>query len=525
MSPDPTGVIALIRSLARKVQGAQRKVTHFFGIGPFLGDVLRGTLGTGMARGVGLAREAALAHVFGASSAYDAFLIAYFIPHLLRRLLGEGGLAAAFLPLYVRAEQRGEGAPFARATLISLLFILVPVCTLGSLLAPWYIPLLAAGFPPEKLSLAVSLAKWVFPFLALSSLSALAGGVLNAHGRFFLPALAPAILSLATILGALILSRSFSLPILGVVVGVLLGGAGMVVFQLPWAAGHLQGEGEVRLGELKEMGRRLLPVLGGLAVAEVNLLVDNRLASFLADGSVAVLQYAMRLFQLPVGMLAVSVATAALPRLSREALRASDTGFFASLSKGVGLGAALLLPAMAGLLVLGRPTVILLFQHGAFTQADTVRTSGALFAYLSGLWAYGLVYLFSRAFYALGRPGVPVLTAAVAVGINIGLDLWWVGPWGTFGLALATGVAGWADALLQGWLLWRQRRGWIPYRTILGAFVATGGMALLLWACDRAFLAQLGPWGEVLCGVPLGVVIYVGLGKLVGLDQKLRAAR
>ena len=515
MASGPKGVIAQVGSLARKV-------ARFFGIGPFLGDVLRGTLGTGLARGVGLAREVALAHVFGASSAYDAFLIAYFVPHILRRLLGEGGLAAAFLPVYVRAEERGEGAPLARATLISLLLVLVPVCTLGCLLAPWYIPLLAGGFPPEKLSLAVSLARWVFPFLVFSSLSALAGGVLNAHGRFFLPALSPAVLSLGVILGALVFSRVFSPPIFGVAVGVLLGGAGMVALQLPWAAKRFKGEGEVRLGELKEMGRRLLPVLGGLAVAEVNLLVDNRLASFLADGSVAVLQYAMRLFQLPVGMLAVSVATAALPRLSREAVRGSDAGFSAALSKGVGLGAALLLPAMAGLLVLGRPIVALLFQHGAFTQADTVRTSGALSAYLSGLWAYGLVYLFSRAFYALGRPEIPVLTAAAAVGVNIGLDLWWVGPWGTFGLALATGLSGWVDALLQGFILWQGRRGWIPWRTVALAAAAALGMGLGLWALDRWVLAGLGTWVRVLVGVPAGLGLYLALAKAVGLDKTLR---
>ena len=270
------------------------------------------------------------------------------------------------------------------------------------------------------------------------------------------------------------------------------------------------------------MGRRLLPVLGGLAVAEVNLLVDNRLASFLADGSVAVLQYAMRLFQLPVGMLAVSVATAALPRLSREAVRGSDAGFSAALSKGVGLGAALLLPAMAGLLVLGRPIVALLFQHGAFTQADTVRTSGALSAYLSGLWAYGLVYLFSRAFYALGRPEIPVLTAAAAVGVNIGLDLWWVGPWGTFGLALATGLSGWVDALLQGFILWRGRRGWIPWRTVAQAAAAALGMGLGLWALDRWVLAGLGAWVRVLVGVPAGLGLYLGLAKAIGLDKTLR---
>jgi len=512
------------------MKSAPRRLTWLLGgrvgRGSFLGDVLQGALGTGLSRLLGLAREAALAHVFGASAAYDAFLIAFFIPHLLRRLLGEGGLAAAFLPVYVRAEERGEGTALARATLVVLLLGLPPLCALGALLAPWYVPLLARGFPPEKLALAVTLARWVFPFLALVSLSALAGGILNAHGHFFLPAVAPAALSGGMILGALVLSRLFTPPILGLAVGVLVGGAGMLLVQLPRARAHLgRGPAWPPPPELAEVGKRLLPVLGGLAVAEVNLLVDNRLASFLADGSISVLQYAMRLFQLPVGILAVSVATAALPRFSRHAAHAAGEDFTAAVSRGVGLGAALLLPAMAGLLVLGRPVITILFQHGAFSPTDTARTYSALAAYLSGLWAYGLVYLFSRAFYALGHPGIPVLTGAVAVGVNVALDLAWVGPWGTFGLALATGMAGWVDALLQGWLLWRRQAGWLPGRAVLAAALAAGGMAGVLFLCDRFFLAGLGVWGEVFLGIPLGIAIYLGLGLSLGLGRWLKGAR
>lgn len=517
----PAPLRGRLRSLSGIIAGGREFLPPLFG-GAFSGAVFRGAAGTALSRLVGLGREVTLAHVFGASAALDAFFIAYFVPNLLRRLLGEGGMAAAFLPLYVQA--RGEGAPFARAALRALVAVLVPVCALGALLAPLYIPALAAGFSQEKLALAISLARWTFPFLALASLSALAGAILNAHGRFFLPAAAPSAWSLGLILGALFGSRLVSPPVLGLAVGLLLGGVGMVAIQAPVALPHLRGPGHSSPRQLVELGRRLLPVLGGLAVAEVNLLVDNRLASYLADGSVAILQYAMRLFQLPLGILAVSVATAALPRLSAHVAQGTEHGFRQALGKGVALGAALLLPATAGLLVLRRPVVELLFQHGAFTAADTVRTAAALAAYLAGLWGYGLVYLFSRGFYALGRPAVPVLTAAVAVGVNVGLDLAWVGPWGTFGLALATGVAGWVDALLQGMLLWRRGRGWVPWRAVGAAGLAALGMGLLLWGFDRVALAGLGPWGRVLLGVPAGLLLYLSFGRLLGLDRALRGA-
>ncbi|HIE48476.1 TPA: hypothetical protein EYP84_06275 [Candidatus Bipolaricaulota bacterium] len=134
------------------------------------------------------------------------------------------------------------------------------------------------------------------------------------------------------------------------------------------------------------------------------------------------------------------------------------------------------------------------------------------------------MYLFSRAFYALGRPGIPVLTAAVAVGVNVGLDLAWVGPWGTFGLALATGMAGWVDALLQGAALWRWGGGWIPWRAVGAAGLAALGMGALLWGLDRLALAGLAPWGRVLLGVPAGLLLYLSLGRLVGLQRALKGA-
>ncbi len=479
-----------------------------------------------MSRLVGLVRDAAIAYAFGASAGYDAFLVALYIPQALRQVLGEGGLAAAFLPVYARARERGEGEALARSALVYLLALLPVLCVLGALFAPAYLPVLAAGFDPETMQQSVTLARWLFPLIGFISVGALAGGVLNAHGRFFLPALAPAVLNVGMILGAAALARLVQPPILGLALGALLGGGGMTLLLLPPLRRIIRGPWRIWPPHpaLREVAWRLLPALGALVVAELNTLVDNRLASYLIPGSIATLQYAMRLFQLPLGILAVSVTTAALPWLARLAAQADDDGFRRALDRGFLVTAALVLPALAGLLILGTPILTVLFERGAFTAADTARTYASLAAYLSGLWAYALVYLFSRAWFALGRPLLPVLAGAVALAVNIGLNLWWVGIWGTFGLALATGVAGWVNALLLGALLWRRCPGWIPVRKTLQLFLAVGGMAggLIL---VQPLLIPHGPWVTVGTGVPFGIALYAGLAWVFGVTRSLADAR
>lgn len=479
-----------------------------------------------LSRVVGLLRDAAIAYAFGASAGYDAFLVALYLPQALRQVLGEGGLAAAFLPVYARAREDGQGDELARSAFVYLLFVLPPICALGALFAPFYLPVLAAGFAPETMAQSVALARWLFPLIGFISIAALAGGILNAHGRFFLPALAPAVLNVGMIVGATLLARLARPPILGLALGALVGGAGMAILLLPPLRSTLRGPWRVWPPHpaLGEVAWRLVPSLGALVVAELNTLVDNRLASYLAPGSIATLQYAMRLFQLPLGILAVSVTTAALPRLAQLAAQRDEIGFRRALSRGFLTTGTLILPALAGLLILGTPILTVLFERGAFTATDTGRAYAALAGYLSGLWAYALVYLLSRAWFALGRPLLPVLAGAGALAVNIGLNLWWVQIWGTFGLALATGAAGWVNAVLLAVPLWRRHRGWISVHSTVRLFAAVGGMCggLLL---VRPALSPLGPWVEVAVGVPLGVVLYAGLLWTLGIRRFLAGER
>lgn len=496
------------------------------GGGSFLGHVVRGAGGTIVSRLVGLVRDAAIAYAFGATAGYDAFLVALYIPQALRQVLGEGGFASAFLPVYARAREEGQGEALARSALLYLLLLLPVLCVLGSLFAPSYLPLLAAGFDPDTMQQSVALARWLFPLIGFISIGAWAGGIMNAHGRFFLPALAPAVLNLGMILGAVTLARFAQPPILGLALGALLGGGAMVILLFPPLRATLRGPWRIWPPHpaLGEVAWRLVPALGALVVAELNTLVDNRLASHLAPGSIATLQYAMRLFQLPLGILAVSVTTAALPWLARLVAQADHEGFRRALDRGFLVTAALVLPALAGLLVLGVPILTVLFERGAFTAADTARTYASLAAYLSGLWAYALVYLLSRAWFALGRPSLPVLAGATGLAVNVALNLWWVQIWGTFGLALATGVAGWVNALLLGVLLWRRCPGWIPICRTLRLFVAVGSMAGGLMLI-RPLLAPHGAWTIVVVGVPFGVALYAGLLWALRLTRSLADAR
>jgi len=422
-------------------------------------DVAAMAIATGISRLFGLAREVVIADHFGATAAYDAFLIAFFIPQFLRQLLAEGALATAFVPVYMRLRVSSEDADRFANNLFSFLLVLYPVVAIvGILSAPYYVPFLASGFPPEKLALAITLARIVFPFIALIGFSALFMGILNSHHRFFAASFAPVWFNVGMIIGAVFVSVRFpQVPIYGLALGVLIGGGAQLLSQLP----SLRSLGfRFRFilfpvhPAIRELLRRLAPAVLILAVAQVNMLVDNKLASHLGDGSISALQYAMRLFQLPLGVFAVSIATALLPRLSAAEARGERERFSRYLSDGIAASTFVLLPAMVGLFVVGPDLIRLLFEHGSFHSVDTLRTARALSYYVIGLLPYGLVYVQTRACYAIGRTVFPLFASILAVATNVALDLSLVGPLREGGLALATAVAGAVNALALLAFLW-----------------------------------------------------------------------
>ncbi|UCF10723.1 MAG: murein biosynthesis integral membrane protein MurJ [Candidatus Bipolaricaulota bacterium] len=406
----------------------------------YLRDALLMAMATGISRLFGLARDAAIADRFGASAAYDAFVVAFFVPHLLRRLLAEGALSSAFVPVYTASRAEDSGAERLASNVLTILLLLFPIVVgLGVLLAPAYVPFLASGFDEARIAETVSLTRILLPFIALVGFASVFTGVLNAHHRFLLPALAPVLFNVGMIVGATILVRWFpDRPILGLAVGALLGGTGQLLLQLP-AAMRLGLRLRLALWPLhpgiRRMARLMTPAVLALAVTQINLLVDNKLASHLGAGSISSLQYATRLFQLPLGVFAVSVASALLPRFSDAAARGRPTQLAERLRSGLLAATFVLLPSAVGLLVVSRDAVAVLFEHGRFTAGDTLRTASVLSVYVLGIVPYGLTTIMTRAFYAQGRVALPLLGMVLAVATNVAGDLLLVRPMGIDAIA------------------------------------------------------------------------------------------
>ncbi|MBS3765316.1 murein biosynthesis integral membrane protein MurJ, partial [Candidatus Bipolaricaulota bacterium] len=399
----------------------------------FTRDVVIIAAATAVSRVFGLFRDVVIADKFGAGRAYDAYLIAFFVPHFLRRLLAEGALALSFIPIYTDYLQSdpAEARKLASNTLNLSLIAFPIVVIVGIGLAPYYIPFLASGFTPSQLELTVELTRVIFPFIGIIGFAALAMGILKSNQEFFPPAFAPVFFNIGVITGALVLGRFFSRPIFGLAAGVLIGGLGQLGFQLPylkrtgfsWSPNFLP----VHPG-LKKALRLMAPVVIGLIAMQANVMIDNKLASHLVPGSVSSLQYATRLYQLPLGLFAIAISTAILPRLSGLWASDSKSDFADMLERGVKFSLLIVVPAGAGLYLLGEPIVELLFEHRSFVASDTARTVHVLNFYLVGLIGYSLVTLFSRAFYSVKDTVTPVFVSLVAVGVNVGLDLALVGP-------------------------------------------------------------------------------------------------
>jgi putative peptidoglycan lipid II flippase len=489
----------------------------------FLKSVLVISSSTVLSRILGLVRDVVIAHLFGASRAYDAYLIAFMIPHLLRRLLAEGALSSAFIPIFTaRLTKDGpkQAERFANTVFTAALLFFAVLTVLGIFLAPFYVPFFADGFSREQLDLTVRLTQITFPFIALVGLAAIVMGVLNSYERFFAPAFAPVLFNVGVILSAFGLLSFFAEPIYALAVGVLLGGLGQLLFQIPYLKDRwrYRPQLDLRDRDLHKLFTLMLPSVVGLAIFQINSIVDNKLASHLAEGSISALQYAIRLFQLPLGVFVVSVGSVLLPTLATHAAAKDTESFAQALREGAKFSLFILLPATAGLFALAQPIIQLLFEHGSFTREDTIVTTYALINYLPGLIGYGLAYLLTRAFYALQDTRTPLVVGAITVALNVILDYTLVGPLGVGGLALATSLAGIANALMLFMLLQKRLGMQDVGLTRLGFDLAKMLGASALMGIIVHFLAlwtsSLGEFFAVGLCVTFGAGMYLGLAWL-----------
>ncbi|HOA75238.1 MAG TPA: murein biosynthesis integral membrane protein MurJ, partial [Phycisphaerae bacterium] len=428
-----------------------------------------------VSRVLGLGRDMACSYAFGVGAIMSAWTIAFQIPNLFRRLFGEGALTAASVPVFTERYTREgvEGLDDLAGRVVGLLAVLLGgisvVADLVMLLIVWCCPL------DETAGLILRLTIITLPFSALICVTALLGSLQNVMGRFAPAAAAPIVLNVFMIAGALGGSRLE--PRAGIVVlavAVVLAGIAQVV----WLAWGLRRAGlrlRLRIDWHNPYVRRIaitmLPMTAGLGAVQLNALLDPLLALwFVDDSGPAILSYAQRLYQFPLGVFAIALATAIFPALSRHAAEGDLDGLGRSLSRGICVASFEALPCALGMIVVRYPLIELLFNRGEFARAEDAvgRVAFALLMYALGIWAFGINQLIVRAFYATGDVRTPLKASIANVVVNFGLNLVLVQtPLREAGLALSSAITG---TLQVSWLLWRFDRKLrvIEWRLIAG---------------------------------------------------------
>ncbi len=398
-------------------------------------SLLRSTLifssGTFVSRILGLVREQAIAYAFGANAATDAFWVAFRIPNFLRRLFAEGSFSVAFVPVFTEVKEKRSHEDLKQLvarTAGTLGGVLLVVTALGVLGAGW----VARGFAPGsidepvKLALTTDLLRITFPFLLFVSLTALAGGVLNSFHRFGLPALTPVILNLCMIAGALWLAPHLDTPIMALGWAIFAAGILQLLVQLP-ALRALDLLSMPRWGwnhpDVRRIMRLMVPTLFGSSVAQINLLLDTLIASFLIAGSQTWLAQTDRLLEFPLGIFGVALGTVILPSLSRHHVATDREGFAKALDWGLRTALLISVPAMLALVLLAKPILATLLQHGRFTAHDVDMAALSLSALSFGLPAFALVKVVAPAFYARQDTKTPVRAGIVAMIANMVMNI------------------------------------------------------------------------------------------------------
>lgn len=494
-------------------------------------------------RVLGYARDAVLGNVFGAGVALDAFVAAQTIPNVLRRLVAEGSLMIAFVPLLSSEKERGGPAAmraFTGAVLGLLLPVLAMLCALGVLFPGALVEAFAAGFDAERRALATDLTRIMMPYLAFISLTALAGGALNVQGRFAPTAAAPVLLNVAIIAAALLARGVFEVPIEAVAWGLLLGGALQLLLQLPFVAkeGLLVGPRWAPSDPaVKLLLRRMLPAVFGVAVYQLNMIVIRQIASFLPSGQLTCYFWATRLEEFALGVFAVSISIAALPTLSEHAARGDARAVFATFRRALRATNFITVPAMATLLVLAEPIVGVLFRHGRFSVEDGLLTAELVRVLAFALVPIGAVRVLVPTYYAVGDTRTPVWAASASLLTTAGVGVALGQLLEIRGLTIATVVASCAQVVVLGALLRRRVRESVGAATAPGAAPSTGARgepstaghalrcvaAALPGALGASWAAGQWQWleGRNLIGAALLGGLILGLGVTYAVGCKL----
>ena len=481
-------------------------------------------------RVLGLVREQIFAGLFGAGVAYDAFVVAFRIPNLLRDLFGEGALSAAFVTVFSDHEANRDKESARRLACNTLVFFSVFISLLTLLGLYWAEPIvdfLAPDFreTPGKTELTVRLTRILLPFLLFVSLSAVVMGMLNTKGKFFVPALSSTFFNLGSIVGGLFLAwlfPRFGMPaIAGMAWGTLLGGLLQLLMQLP----TLRKTGfrfnfvfAPRDPGLRRILLLMVPATVGLSATQINIFINTNFASSCGDGAVSWLTYAFRLVQLPIGLFGVALSIAIMPVLARQAAARDMASLKETFTSSLTLVLALALPATAGLVLLDRDIIRIIFEHGVFTEADTAATAQALRWYAVGLFAYAANKVMVPVFYATDSTRYPVIGSFLGVAANLCIIQLVIGAMGHRGIALSTSCALILNFFFLATVLYRKLKGYpLDYlaRGFAKIVLATLVMASGVWGL-RVWLAS---WleGSLARQIPALALIVAAAALLYGV--------
>jgi putative peptidoglycan lipid II flippase len=450
-----------------------------------------------LSRILGFVRDLLIAATLGAGPIADAFFVAFRLPNLFRRLFSEGAFNAAFAPLFAEALTK-DGAPAAkRVAEDALAFAIVAALVftgIAELLMPLLVMALAPGFldDPKQFQRTVEMARLTFPYLALMTLTALGGAVLNGVGRFWAAAAAPILLNLIMITAMLAFIDIGNTPGHTLAAATAIAGVAqllMVVIVAKRAGYDLRLRWPRLTPGVKRLGKLMGPGVLAAGATQINIVVGSQLASLLAAGAISHLYYADRVYQLPLGIIGVGLGVALLPKLSRETQSGDERAANASLARAVELSLWLTLPAAAAAMAIPGILVSALFERGAFTPADGVATAAALMVYAAGLPAFVLTKTLAPAFFARADTKTPARAAGASVILNIvlGLSLMW--SLGHVGLALATTLAA---SMQVTWLsISLIRRGW--WRLEVASALRTAKLIVAAGAMAAALIYSSGP--------------------------------
>ena len=444
----------------------------------FFSNLKKVVTGTGFSRFFGLARDISTTNLLGASIFHDIFVICLKIPNLFRRFFAEGAFNQAFIPIYAEYEQEKDDLKtndFLNAISGTLLFILFIFTSLVLIFAPIFIFLFAPGFyfDPLKQDISVKVLRIMFPYLALISLVAFAGGIQNTHQKFSIPAFTPVVFNLSLIIAAIFIAPAYDMPIYVLAWGVIIAGILQLLIQisplvninrLPIPKLDLQNPG------VRKFFKLILPAVLAGGVIQINLLIDTIFASLLETGSPTWLYVSDRLIQFPMGIFAIAIGTVLLPTLS-NLNSANDKGrFILNIEKGQRFVLFIGLPSLIGLFFCAEDLISTIFYRGEFTELDVIKSSYSLMAFSIGLPFFMLMKVLTPAFFARKDTKTPMYVALISLFLNASLNylLAFVLDYGHIGLAIGSSIAALVSVLIFEIILYKD--GFIQIKGLFNKF-------------------------------------------------------